>query len=184
MININRLVEEFLTKYNINETPVKVEELAKEKLGIIVVRRPYTAQNKLAAMLIRDEASGKVIIALNGDHNKEKQRFSIAHELGHFLLHPAEKLFVDRDFSVDYRDSKASIGKHIKEVEANRFAGNLLVPKRFLVQDLRNYLTEKNIDKIKISRELSKKYEVSTNTINIRINSLLDEIDEGSNTKQ
>lgn len=178
MINVNRIVEDLLAKYNITEPPIKVEEIAKQKLNIIVVRRPYKAENKLAAMLIRDEDSGKVIIALNGDHNKEKQRFSIAHEIGHFLLHPAEKLFVDREFSVEYRDSRAAIGKHIKEIEANRFAANFLVPKRFLVEDLRNYLTEEKIDKIKISRELSRKYEVSTYTINIRINSLLDELDK------
>lgn len=180
MTNVNSVVENFLTKYNINEPPIKVEEIAKDKLNIIVVRRPYKSQNKLAAMLIRDEDSGKVIIALNGDHKKEKQRFSIAHEIGHFLLHPAEKLFVDREFSVDYRDSRTAIGKHIKEIEANRFAGNLLVPRRFLVEDLRNYLLKEKVDKIKISQELSKKYEVSTNTINIRINALLDELEKSS----
>lgn len=182
MINVNNIVEDLLAQHNINEPSINVEDIAKN-LGIIVIRRPYTAQNKLAAMLIRDEPSGKVIIALNGDHTKEKQRFSIAHEIGHFLLHPAEKVYLDREFSVDYRDSKAAIGKHIKEIEANRFAGNLLIPRRFLVEDLRNYLMEEKVDKVKISRELSKKYEVSTFTINIRINSLLDEIDESAKTK-
>jgi Zn-dependent peptidase ImmA (M78 family) len=173
MSKIHAYIEDILNKHNIKQPPIEVEEIAK-KLNFFVIRRPYSSGNKLAAMLIRD--AGKVIIALNGSNDKEKQRFSIAHEIGHYFLHPGENLVVDREFVVNFRDSKSSIGKHIQEIEANRFASNLLIPEHFLIDDLRSYLMEETIDNNKISRELSKKYIVSPQTMNIRINSLLDEL--------
>ena len=179
MSKIHTYVEDILMKNQVNKPPIDVEDIAR-KLNIIVVRRPYTAKNQLAAMLIRE--AGKVIIALNGDHDKQKQRFSIAHEIGHYMLHPVEKLVVDREFAVNFRDSKSSIGKHIQEIEANRFASNLLIPEKFLINDLRSYLMEDNVDKNKISRKLSKKYVVSPLTMNIRINSLLEELEDHSET--
>ena len=174
MSNIHSFIEDILKKNNVGEPPIKVEEIA-TALNIIVVRRPYTAKNNLAAMLVRD--AGKVIIALNSNNDKKRQRFSIAHEIGHYLLHPGENLFVDRDFTVNFRDAKASQGKHIQEIEANRFASILLIPDRFLMADLRSYIGNA-FDKDKISEELSKKYDVSQLTMNIRINSLLDELDK------
>jgi len=46
-----------------------------------------------------------------------------------------------------------------------------------LVDDLRSFLI-KDIDKNLISKELAKKYNVSQLTMNIRINSLLDQLPE------
>jgi Zn-dependent peptidase ImmA (M78 family) len=179
MSKIHTHIEILLKKYNIKSPPINVEDIARS-LNLIIVPRPYPSKNQLAAMLIRD--AGKVIIALNANHDKQKRRFSIAHEIGHFLLHPGEKLFVDREFSVNFRDSKSSIGKHIQEIEANRFASNLLIPEQFLIEDLRAYLMDEIDDKNKISRELSKKYDVSALTMNIRINSLLDELNKQPTT--
>ncbi|PTJ37537.1 hypothetical protein BU021_12265, partial [Staphylococcus simulans] len=63
------------------------------------------------------------IIYLNSNHHENRKRFTMAHELGHFLL---------RHQGVNYRTSKKEIyeGLHdyINEREANSFAAELLMP--------------------------------------------------------
>ncbi len=63
------------------------------------------------------------IIRLKAGSNPNRQRFSLAHEIGHWLLHPrlTQKFSVASDM-VDYHESK-------EEIEANLFATELLVPK-------------------------------------------------------
>jgi Zn-dependent peptidase ImmA (M78 family) len=65
------------------------------------------------------------VILLNADDSLNRQRFTIAHELGHFLIHKG-KQFVD-EFSAGetfYRDGSETI----LEKEANYFAVCLLMP--------------------------------------------------------
>lgn len=52
-----------------------------------------------------------------------RQIFSVAHELGHFFLHN------DGTSHTSLRDTNASVGIDRKEIEANIFAANLLMPK-------------------------------------------------------
>lgn len=52
-----------------------------------------------------------------------RQRFSVAHELGHFILHN------DGTSHTSFRDTISSQGTDTKEMEANSFAANLLMPK-------------------------------------------------------
>jgi Zn-dependent peptidase ImmA (M78 family) len=58
-------------------------------------------------------------VTINLDHSKVRGRFTLAHELGHIILHPGENKF-------DYRFELSSPDP--KETEANRFAGEILMP--------------------------------------------------------
>lgn len=51
-----------------------------------------------------------------------RQVFSIAHEIGHFILHN------DGTSHTSKRDTSSSLGLDEKEIEANTFAANLLMP--------------------------------------------------------
>ncbi|ASQ30232.1 DUF955 domain protein [Campylobacter avium LMG 24591] len=51
-----------------------------------------------------------------------RQVFSVAHELGHYILHN------DGTSHISKRDTTSSQGIDIKEIEANFFAANLLMP--------------------------------------------------------
>lgn len=57
-----------------------------------------------------------------------RQVFSVAHELGHFLLHN------DGTSHTSMRDENSSQGIDQKEMEANHFAANLLMPKNEIVR--------------------------------------------------
>lgn len=51
-----------------------------------------------------------------------RQVFSVAHELGHYVLHN------DGTSHISLRDTTSSQGIDTKEIEANLFAANLLIP--------------------------------------------------------
>lgn len=78
------------------------------------------------------------LIAVEEKHHEHRQRFSIAHEIGHFVLHylpsPAEKsLFAcsSADMEVNAGDPRSL---HLRrEWEANLFAGELLMPQQPVV---------------------------------------------------
>ena len=107
--------------------PVDVEGLCRE-LGI-----------RTHAAWLGDEVSGELVpvdghyqINVNANHGERRQRFTIAHELGHFFHH---RHLIGTGIGDDraYRSTGAGryhntrIGPR-EETEANRFAANLLMP--------------------------------------------------------
>lgn len=72
----------------------------------------------------------KKLIIVNKYHSPSRQRFTIAHELGHWILHQKE-LQQDRDIVILYRKSIEGETDPLEQ-EANCFAANLLVPVPFL----------------------------------------------------
>jgi Zn-dependent peptidase ImmA (M78 family) len=169
---INKLINELLDNYQITEPPVDVKVIA-EKLKIIVVPRPYKDKGRLSGMLVRNEKM--TIIGVNESHTLEKQRFSIAHELGHYFLHKGEELIVDKDFEVNFRDYKTKNSDYRKEKDANLFASSLLIPEKFLIKDLQSYKFEKlsSVMFEKIAKDLHNKYFVSLIAMRLRLYSLL-----------
>lgn len=84
---------------------------------------------------------GNVVIGYNENSAYCRKRFTIAHEMGHFLLK-----HLDRTPDVDFYT------KNPVEVEANQFAAELLMPLSFIKEDFKN---NQNIKKI------AQKYRVS-----------------------
>ena len=85
-----------------------------------------------------DELSGMVyikegtpIIGVNSLHHPNRQRFTIAHELGHLELHRpmiTSSVHVDKNFPALMRDPRTATGTERIEIDANRFAAELLMP--------------------------------------------------------
>lgn len=82
-----------------------------------------------------------LIIAYNQSQHFHRQRFTIAHEIGHLLMGHT------RECSIDLYDDK------LKNIEANQFAAELLMPLQILKKDFQN--GNKDV------RLLAKKYFVS-----------------------
>jgi len=69
-----------------------------------------------------DQNSG--IIAVNNEHVETRQRFTIAHEIGHFFLH--KNSFIDKHYR---KTSNEDLPQSVpEEVQANFFAAELLMP--------------------------------------------------------
>ena len=69
---------------------------------------------------------------------KYLQRFTIAHEFGHYLLHrESSRVFLDAG-SIFFRDDRSKQGSENDEIEANDFAACLLMPSNHLRELLSN----------------------------------------------
>lgn len=112
---------------------------------------------------------GNPIISYNKKEGKERQRFTVAHELGHYFLHSDEKpLFVDKKPKILFRNSASSSGEIHQEREANAFAASLLMPRKLIEKELES-LPEETIDIIK---SLSKIFKVSEQAMSFRLSNL------------
>lgn len=152
---IENTSEEILNKLNIKNIPVQVEEIA-SKLQIKISRAP---SKDFSGLLIRKD--GHALIGVNDNEAPVRQRFTIAHELGHFFLHPRKDTFVD------YRDNKKDIMRTAVEKQANMFAAALLMPRTLLEKDFRT-LIKKGFGEAELMF-LADKYQVSEDAMKFRL---------------
>src|SRR6185437_14246445 len=146
-------IQEVLEKNHVVRPPVPVELIAQAE-GIEVREAP-TGTN-ISGALVRSR--GAVFIAVNNAHHPNRRRFTVAHELAHhFLRHSGTDYHVDGDFTINLRDQSSSEGTNLNEIQANRFASALLMPKKFLFKDLPDLLP---LDEEKV-RKLARRYQVS-----------------------
>lgn len=161
--SIRNNVEKLLLKNGIYGPPVNVAKIA-QSLGAKILYSKYDAE-EISGMLIRDGKN--VIIGVNSCHSANRQRFTLAHECGHLLLHSGQPIFVDKNFRVNLRDDKSSSATDTEEIEANKFAAELLMPWQFLRKDIPSRSIDiENEIYIKI---LAKKYQVSTQAMSFRL---------------
>jgi len=113
----------------INGPPTPVERLVR-KSGVALVFQPF--QGNISGMLYRD--GERRVIGINSAHAAVRQRFSIAHELGHLELHPGRPVILDHVVRMDFRDQRSSTATDQQEIEANRFAAELLMPRDWVMR--------------------------------------------------
>lgn len=151
--------------------PLNVEQLATE-LGIDLQYGQFS-QN-ISGVLKRKNKEGCPVIIINSADSPVRQRFTIAHELGHYLLHSQKLLHVDSNFeTVYFRDENSSRANKIEEIQANAFAAELLMPSKDL-EDQFKKLSTQNLENIVII--LAKRYQVSTTAMAIKVNKVLENI--------
>ncbi len=119
-----------LTRLQIESPPVDVGRVA-HHLGIKLQEEAFP--DGISAVLLRSE--GGALIAVNKEHHPNRQRFSVAHEVGHYLLHRDAAGYYDRkhQIGVHFRASTTGGSWDPKEIEANRFAAELLMPRRMII---------------------------------------------------
>jgi Zn-dependent peptidase ImmA (M78 family) len=163
---IQQTVTNLLNEAGVMEPPVDVNAIA-ESRGALVVQEKN--EDDFSGFLFRSSDSAP-IIGVNSNHPLTRRRFTIAHELAHLLLHPKSGVHVDEGV-FQMRDARATAGTDQEEVEANRFAAELLMPQSLLEADLqalgRIYLDDETAVAM-----LAKKYRVSCQSMAIRLGSL------------
>jgi Zn-dependent peptidase ImmA (M78 family) len=107
---------------------------------------------------------------VNKNHALSRKRFTIAHELGHLLLHTKSEVHLDQAI-VKMRDARTSAGVDDEEMEANRFAAELLMPRSFLEADL-EALGPIYADDERAIAKLARQYRVSPQAMAIRLSTL------------
>lgn len=145
---VRQYARELLKRCNITEPPVNLL-LIVEKKGLEYQEVNYFSDD-VDALII--PINDRVVAAVNSNHSPNRRRFSLAHELCHYLLHRDRSILEER-ITIDTpleRDEAHS--KDVFEAEADIFAGELLVPLPFLKKAFQSGLT---------IPELAKLFEVS-----------------------
>lgn len=149
-----------LEKYKISSFPVNIEEICKSE-GVQVHYVDFTdIQQKIQETIlgaIQKQSDGKYAVLVNEDDSEARARFTIAHELGHYLMYTKES------------DSKIItnllIDGSYQETAANKFAAELLMPKDLVLKEYKKMV-------IPVSDSLAKKFNVSKQAMRIRLDGL------------
>jgi Zn-dependent peptidase ImmA (M78 family) len=169
MKNIMGRVQQLLVSASVHEPPVPVERLAREA-GAVVSYQPFDAED-ISGLLYRAEHASPVI-GVNSNNAKVRQRFTIAHELGHLLLQDGQALILERHLQVNFRDKTSSTASNQDEIEANQFAAELLMPREFLERGLESLLAGRPLTDSDLVRKLAVRFEVSQQAMEYRLASL------------
>lgn len=119
---IEKMVKSVFDETYLLTTPVKIGAIIKyygfklfeadmpdNESGLIIVSKDNI-----------DKYNAKKIIIVNSNHSNRRNRFTVAHELGHFIMHKNEEIFAHRETGEN----------DCEEINANSFASALLMPKK------------------------------------------------------
>lgn len=158
--------ERLLVECKVKRVPIPVDKIAKH-LGAKITYEPFDGDDCMSGVLIREKE--KVVIGINSSHGVTRQRFTIAHEIGHLVLKHKGDIFVDKTVR-SYRDSKSSLAIDKNEIEANGFAAALLMPRGFLMEELDKIPANKR--GMNIAEHLASVFEVSSQAMEYRLSNL------------
>lgn len=158
MSQINHEAREVLEKHSIRGVPVDIFKLIQDEgLSLLIEDIEYDHSGFLLV------EGGRATVVINRCHHLNRQRFTAAHELGHYLLHAKEDdhIFVDKAY---HRSPLSSTGIYKQEIEANRFAAALLMPEEFIMEHTNGIdLTDLDIYR------LAEKFGVSEQAMTLRL---------------
>ena len=140
------------------EYPVRLGALA-AALGVKVLRS--TLPRGISGQIGQED--GEFVIRINRHEAKHRQRFTLAHELAHFLLHK-DRVIADGGWSENVLLRSGQPAK--VEYEANRLASDLVIPSAKLAEAAKEYngpITDEVIE------DLAKRFGVSTTAMEIKL---------------
>ncbi len=142
--------------------PVDVNAVA-EYLGLSVVEEDL--EGSVSGMLVLKDGRG--VIGVNENHHPNRRRFTVAHEIAHYLLHRGSaSVFVDAR-PVFFRDDDSAACTKQQEIEANAFAAELLVPAVALRERVNHEAVDPYDDAA--AHRLAKTFGISTQTLTIKL---------------
>ncbi|MEQ8552324.1 MAG: ImmA/IrrE family metallo-endopeptidase [Cyclobacteriaceae bacterium] len=144
--------------------PVNLEAIA-EYLSLRL--EPSIMDEDTSGMLVIKNGNG--IIGFNHRHPDVRKRFTIAHEIGHYILHhvkadESDDLYVDKTVSIYHRKDQSNR----EEKEANVFAASLLMPEDLVKKEASKFIAigDSEIEK------LAEHFEVSIISMTYRLMNL------------
>jgi len=146
-----------------------------EELGVEVYETNFP-NNNMSGFISFNDKSDKPYICVNKNHPSTRKQFTIAHELGHFVLHNnilqgkveiptfyksgdgvKNSIMTRAEFDIESPEYRA------KETEANKFAADLLMPKEEFINQ---------VNKCDNLQELASVFRVSVGAASIRASNL------------
>jgi Zn-dependent peptidase ImmA (M78 family) len=167
------MAAETLATFKVGRPPVPIELLCHDLMLVVVHDElPYETSS-----LLIQQPNGRLVLGVNARHSARRQRFSLAHELGHALLHNQSleqpddgEAFVSRPLQVLFRDGLAGQGTDRVEIDANVFAAALLMPANMIRESFGRVLKEtpnRTLDDL--VGDLADEYDVSDQAMSFRL---------------
>lgn len=160
-MSMEKKVKQLLEEVGVETAPIPVDQIA-EHLGIEI--KLADLGEDCSGVLVRN--GNRAVIGVNWGHPYNRRRFSIAHEIAHFVLHKGDT-YVDKEYRVNFRALEAGSGTKQEEIDANAFAAALLMPEEWVSDEFKQLpfdLTEDDgLEK------LAEKFEVSTQAMTYRL---------------
>lgn len=162
--NIHEVAAKVLERFEVIEIPVPIVSIVK-KFGFQVYEQ--TMEDMMSGFIVvdkkwKDKFKTDKLILVNSEHNNGHKRFTIAHELGHYLIDYRIK---DEPYYNAYYKNTAELPE---ERCANQFAANLLMPRTQFIDE---YNAIKNSD-YNIVASLAEKFAVSARAVEMRMEEL------------
>lgn len=139
-----------IIKDNQKSCPIRITAIT-EEYGIDVYN--LSMSSNISGAIIKE--GDKYVIYVNDKHTPNRQRFTIAHEIAHYILHK-EKIGDNLTDNAMYR-SKLS---NVFERQANILASEILMPVQFVMQF---------IEENKSVSEMASLFKVSEGAMRIRL---------------
>lgn len=152
---IETKVAALLEECGIQDPPINLRAVAKH-LDLEIMEDKF--EDALAGVLLRDEK----VIAVNTAHSEARKNFSIAHEIGHYVLHKNLNEFFD---GVYKREKIENTANNVFEMQANEFAAALLMPKTKVIHAIQ----QSNKLNGNIISELASQFKVSEQAMSFRL---------------
>lgn len=143
----------------LEEVPVKVASIARA-LGIEV--KSATLRPRISGQIQKSDTSASGYrIRVNRHEAESRQRFTIAHEIAHYLLH-RDHIGDGIEDSILYRSTLSDQ----REAEANRLGAHLLMPEKTVLQSVRDLGGRPTP---KVAALLAEQFSVSEAAMSIRL---------------
>jgi Zn-dependent peptidase ImmA (M78 family) len=147
---MHEITQDFLRRYHPQDTlPVPIEEIIELQLKLDIVPTPGLLKGfEIDGFLTRDFSSIYVDDFVQGNR-PTRYRFTLAHEVGHLILHKEllEGLATFDDVD-SWREFVRDLGtdKDSYEYQGYAFAGFLLVPKHHLAAKVKQFIPEIDVE--------------------------------------
>lgn len=170
---VRALAHNVLQRHRLSSAPVDLHALTQQE-GILLTKADLGQD---VAGLLTWTRSGQPMVCLNSQHDdprdpqrlSKRQRFTLAHELGHYFLGHRGAVFYDEQTTVIFRREGVS---NPQEAAANAFAAELLMPEPLLRAEVEDLLDSRGWLDDDAVGDLARDYDVSVQAMTIRLSRL------------
>lgn len=177
--DVQKIVQYIIENLDIHEIPVNVWQIARD-LGLEVLEANFKNKNVSGSIIVTEKIpdllksfnTNKAII-LNKNEDSKVQAFTVAHELGHYVMDISGKtsFFENYHISKEKKEILTNEERQRKLIEdrADKFAAMLLMPEKEFIEYYENSIMK---DTKEIYEEMANKFMVPIEGVKKRFEEL------------